>query len=95
MPTNPKVKQVAYHASSVAEDNAALNQQVDNAFDEGLGAYQASQVNTLEQIDALYERANNRVKEVASKELERADEAAYSVIVDAYRKNGLKGGEDA
>jgi len=95
MPTNPNVKRVVFQSKSIADVNAAFNKDVDEAFDEGIGAYQASQENTLAQIDALYEEASQRIKVAAEKELKKADEEAYQVIIDAYHAAGLKGDDHA
>ena len=95
MSANPKVKRVISLADSAVASNAALNKQVDDAFDEGLGAYQTSQENTLAQIDGLYERISARVKAETEKHLGQADEKAYKAIMDAYAKDGLKGEQDA
>ena len=95
MPSNPNVKQVIDLSKSAAEANASLNREVDDAFDQGFGSYQASQENTLAQIDALLEKTANRVKEATEKRLRKADQDAYQTIMEAYEKDGLKGEEDA
>ena len=94
MPSNPNAKKVIEAAKDTVEVNASFNAQVDQAFDEGIGAYQASQEKTLARIDELYEAAEKKIKEISETKLREADEAAYKTIVAAYAQSGLKGEEE-
>lgn len=91
MANNPNVKRVVALGKSVAKNNAGFNTYVDESFDQGLGRYQESQEATLSQIDALYEKTQEKIEKAKQKLLKQADIDAYQAIVAAYRELGLKG----
>lgn len=91
MSKNPKVSALQQKAASNAAAIEALNENVDMAFDEGLGEYQRSQEDTLAQVNALIEKTEKRVKDAAEKVIREADQKACESILASYQAYGLKG----